>query len=456
VPRLHEGDAVTDPIGRPALPPAALGALYVAAVLAPLALSWAGMRPPRGLWNDLGAGAGMLAYSVILAEFLLSGRFRTVSGGVGMDITMRFHQLFARSALLLAMVHPFLYAGPFNPPMPGDPTRALTLTADLSALWSGMAAFALLPAFVLTAMRRKDLGWRYERWRFAHGVGALAIAGLLLHHTLAAGRYAADPVLAGLWIGLFAVAALSLVWVYWAKPALQLRRPWRVRSVAPAGLRSWELTLTPDGHVGLRSDAGQFAWINVGHSPFSLNENPFSISSAPGAGPEISFVIKELGDFTNAIGQATPGTRVYVDGPFGHLTVAGADAPGVALIAGGVGIAPMMGILRQRAIDGDARPFALVCGAGVEGGLPCRAEIDDFAKAGLEVTHVLGAPPPGWTGRTGRIDPALIADLFGAPARRDWLYVLCGPPAMLASVEDALIALGVPAGRILSERFDYD
>lgn len=450
---------MTDPAARRlgALPPLTLGALYLCATLAPLALAAAGMRPSRGVWNDLGAGAGMLAFAIILAEFLLSGRFRTVSGKVGMDVTMRFHQLFARSALVLAMIHPFLYSGPFNPALPGDPTRALTVSGDLSALWSGMVAFAALPAFVLTSMKRTDLKWRHERWRFVHGIGALAIAGLLLHHTLAAGRYAADPALAALWVGLFAVAALSLAWVYWVKPAMQLARPWRVESVIPAGLATWELTLTPDGHDGMRYDAGQFAWINIGHSPFSLNENPFSISSAPGAGPDLRFVIKELGDFTDHIGDATPGTRAYVDGPFGHLTIAGRDAPGIALIAGGVGIAPMLGILRQMRIDGDARPCALICGARLEAGLPCRAEIDAMAAAGVvEATHVLGAPPPGWTGRVGRIDPPLIAEIFGPPARRDWLYVLCGPPPMLASVEDALIALGVPAGRILSERFDYD
>ena len=43
-----------------------------------------------------------------------------------------------------------------------------------------------------------------------------------------------------------------------------------------------------------------------------------------------------------------------------------------------------------------------------------------------------------------------------APEMRRWLYVLCGPPPMMAAVEDALIELGVPAGRIVSERFTYD
>ena len=54
------------------------------------------------------------------------------------------------------------------------------------------------------------------------------------------------------------------------------------------------------------------------------------------------------------------------------------------------------------------------------------------------------------------IDAALLRRHFGDPARRGWLYILCGPPAMLVSVEQALRALGVPSSRILSERFVYD
>ena len=36
--------------------------------------------------------------------------------------------------------------------------------------------------------------------------------------------------------------------------------------------------MTPNGHRGLDYRAGQFAWLNVGQSPFSMKEHPFSIS----------------------------------------------------------------------------------------------------------------------------------------------------------------------------------
>ncbi len=425
--------------------------------LLPLGLAWAGARPPRSLWDELASGAGMLAFAIILVEFVLSGRFRSISAHIGMDVTMRVHQLFARTALVLALIHPFLYRSDFNPPLPWDVTQQATVTWDFTALATGVAAWVLLPGFVLLAIGRDRSGFTYETWRWMHGLGALLIVALLLHHALTAGRYSADPVLAGLWCLLLAVAVLSLVNVYLVKPLAQLRRAWTVASIRPLSLKTWEVTLEPQGHAGLAYEAGQFVWLNIGNSAFSLRENPFSISSAPGAGAQVQFVIKELGDFTRGLGAVAPGTRAYLDGPHGNLVVTDRAEPGIALIAGGVGIAPLLGILRQLHLDGDARPTALVYGNRVEAQIVYREELEGLARDhGTQVIHALSEPPLGWDGRVGMADAALIREVFAKPEMRGWLYVLCGPPAMMAGVEDALIELGVPARQILSERFSYD
>ena len=74
---------------------------YLAAVTLPLLLSaWVG-GPPRQFHQELASGFGILAFSMILVEFILSGRFRAISNDVGMDVTMRFHQVMARRWLLL-------------------------------------------------------------------------------------------------------------------------------------------------------------------------------------------------------------------------------------------------------------------------------------------------------------------------------------------------------------------
>ena len=310
--------------------------VYVLALIVPLGVSWSFGFDPRPWKQELASAMGMMAYSIILLEFFLSGRFKRLSKSIGMDVTMRLHQLMARAAVAFAVVHPLLYGGtPTGGVRPWDPSRQLTLTTDFSSLASGIAAFLILPSLVVLAIGRSHFDYKYETWRLIHGLAAAALAGLLFHHTISAGRYGAQPALIWLWGAMTALALGSLFYVYIIAPILQRRTPWKVTSVLQRTPKQWELTVVPDGHSGFDYLAGQFAWLNVGHSSFSLRENPFSISSAPTDGREVSFLIKELGDFTRTLGQIEPGTRAYMDGPYGNLFVDGRSEPGIALIAGG-------------------------------------------------------------------------------------------------------------------------
>jgi ferredoxin-NADP reductase len=60
--------------------------------------------------------------------------------------------------------------------------------------------------------------------------------------------------------------------------------------------------------------------------------------------------------------------------------------------------------------------------------------------------------PPGWDGRTGRIDRTLLADAGWPAAQRPLVYV-CGPTGFVEGVADALVALGHEPSRIRTERF---
>ncbi|WP_299694912.1 ferredoxin reductase family protein [uncultured Tateyamaria sp.] len=425
---------------------------YLCIVLLPLVASWSLGSPPRPFLQELASGLGILAFSIILVEFLLSGRFKSISNSIGMDRTMRFHQIIARSALLFALVHPFLYGGtPTGGQRPWDPTRQLSLTTDLSYLSSGMAAYVLLPSLVLFAVYRTQLDYKYETWRLMHGLGAALIAMLLLHHTVYAGRYGSQTLMTWLWLALTVVSVGSLFYVYLLVPLLEKRRSWRVTTVTQLTPKQWELTVAANGHEGLDYKAGQFAWLNVGHGPFSLHENPFSISSAPASGSAVSFMIKELGDFTGTIGQIETGTVAYLDAAYGTLVVDDRKEPGIALVAGGIGIAPLMSILRQLRLTGDARSVKVIYGNRSINQIAYRDELDNE-----DVTFVLSEPPKTWQGKTGLIDPELLDSVFTSEEFTEWVFVVCGPNKMMDVVEDHLLSRGAPSNHILAERFDYD
>ncbi|MEL7256631.1 MAG: ferric reductase-like transmembrane domain-containing protein [Pseudomonadota bacterium] len=440
------------------MPAVLLILMYLILCILPLALAWAQGLETRTPWDELATGLGLVALAMLLVEFLLLGRIRTVTARVGSDVVMRSHQLLAQLALAAALLHPFFYISPRSPAPVWDVSRQTVVEMSWPALWPGIVAWLLLGGLVAMAIGRDACGVKYQNWRLLHGLGAAAVAGFGVLHALRAGRHSADPLLASVWIGLLALALSALAYVYIVAPLMRLRRPFTVKDIRHEADRTWVLTLTPEFKGSLPYRAGQFAWLNVGHSAFSLDENPFTISSAPSAGSDVQFLIKELGDFTRTMDQVQPGTRAWLEAPHGHLTLdRHTDATGIALIAGGVGLAPMISILREMRATGDTRPTVLSYGNRHEGQIAFDEELKEFeATHGTEVIHILSEPPPGWQGETGYVTPELLCRHFDTPERRDWLYVLCGPPPMLTLVEDALIAMGIPPKNIISEQFVYE
>jgi predicted ferric reductase len=447
-------EAVPDRL--PGLRPVPLLILYVAAALVPLALAAAQGPPARNVWRELSSGLVMVGFSIMLVQFVLSGRFQHVSGQVGIDRTMRFHQLMAWAVLAFILVHPLLYAVPRLAEGPGAALASLNRMFGSPGLRTGVIAWWLIVLLVPLAVWRDRLPVRYEIWRLSHGLGAAAIAALSAHHTLSVGTYAGGVWLAGFWVALTGLALLSVAYVYVIKPALQRKAPYRVVSNRAVAHRMWEVAIEPEAGPAIAFAPGQFAWLNLGHSPFSVTEHPFSISSAPSQRPRIAFTIKESGDFTNRIGEIAAGTRAYVDGPHGNFTLAGRRAERIVFVAGGVGFAPIIGMLRQLRDDADRRPVAIVYGNRVEEQILYREEIDAMRDSlDVEIHLVLSEPPEGWAGKVGELTPDVLRGCL-PPDAPGTLYFVCGPAPMMDSVEDTLAGFGVPARRIVSERFKYE
>lgn len=438
--------------------PSLLFIIYLSLLLTPVALAYAQGLAPRKWQDELSSALALAAFAGLLIEFLLSGRFRFVSSHLGIDTTMRFHQLLARALAVFIVVHPFLYATPMmNYALPWDTSGQHLLGLTVTTFATGLIAWLALAAMVLMAIFREQNGGSYELWRLSHGVAALLVAVFGFHHTVQAGRYSGDMLLTYYWAVLLAIALFTLVWVYLLKPAWQLSHPYVVRSVRPIALKTWELVIEPRQGGSIDFEAGQFVWLNVGHSPFSLHENPFSIASAPASKDHLAFVIKEVGDFTRSVGQIAPGTTAYVDGAHGNLAVGGRRAAGIALIAGGVGVAPLLAILRQLHHERDPRPIALLYGNRTPEQIVYADELREMQKdLDLQVEHVVSEPPAGWQGRTGMVDADCVKEILDRPDAADWLYFVCGPLPMIESVEEALVAIGVPGTQVISERFYYD
>jgi 3-phenylpropionate/trans-cinnamate dioxygenase ferredoxin reductase subunit len=196
-----------------------------------------------------------------------------------------------------------------------------------------------------------------------------------------------------------------------------------------------------------------------------MQEHPFSIASAPRPGdPRLRFAIKALGDFTQTVGSLSPGSRAFVDGPYGVFSHSQyPKAAGFVFIGGGIGVAPMLGMLEALANEGDARPHRLITAHSHLDRIPCdRALRDVSARLNLTRTTLLEQLPDHQAGQGEDGDEILVQGWLTRaileqhlPADRDHChYFLCGPLPMLRVTEKFLHELGVPIRNIHTELFD--
>lgn len=167
-------------------------------------------------------------------------------------------------------------------------------------------------------------------------------------------------------------------------------------------------------------------------------------------------LIKARGDFTRNLERLAVGTRLLLDAPHGHFGLHAAPARALCLIAGGIGIAPVMSVLRHLHATGDSRPLSLLYGARNHEQLVYADEIRGMAaRMGWEVRLFVDEPPPGWTGHAGPITGQAVHAGLQAPAEH-CLCLICGPTALMLATERHLIEAGVPMRQIVYERFEYD
>ena len=242
-------------------------------------------------------------------------------------------------------------------------------------------------------MWRAALHISYEVWQAIHLVlSTVAITAALVHVELI-GHYVNQPWKRVLWAVMTAGFLAVFVWVRVVRPIMRTRRSWTVTSVVPERGGVSTITLRPVGHGGFTFAPGQFGWLSVHRSPFALTQHPFSFSSNGDDSSRLQMSSKGLGDFTRTISSIEPGTRAYIDGPHGVFSPDRYSGPGFVFLGGGVGMGPLMSMLRTFAARGERRTCHLFFGIPRFEEATFREEIDTLTtQLPLTVVYVCVQP----------------------------------------------------------------
>src|SRR6478736_6103887 len=425
--------------------------IYLLFIFLPLFALLTGSLPPaRDFWTEFSAALGYSGLAIMGLQFGLTARFRYVTEPWGEDVIYHFHRQISLVAVGLVVAHPVILVVV----QPELLAPSNMLEAPLSAHFALLSIFSVI-ALVVTALWRAALKIKYEAWHLTHIALAIVAITAGVVHMLGSSFYLVDPWKRTLWIGLTIFWIGLLLYVRIVKPLFMLRRPYRVSDVRRERGDTTTLVMQPDGHPGFRFRPGQFGWLTVWGSPFKITAHPFSFSSgATATDGHVEISIRNLGGFTREIPKVPIGQRVYLDGPYGAFTI-GNPADMHVLIAGGVGITPMMSMIRTLADRGDRRPVVLLYGSKDWDSITFREELEAMkSRLDLTLVHVLSQPPADWTGERGYVD----AEVFRRhlpPPYASHEYFICGPDVMMDSIENALEELGVPMSKYHSERYSF-
>lgn len=425
--------------------------LGIIAVAAPfLMLQLSAPVASRGLIWDASMGLGFGALGLATLQFVLTGRLRWVTHPFGADIVYLSHRYLSWGAVTLMLGH-FVLLYIFHEP-------ALGALNPLHARWeltAGRVALACFLMLIVTSEFRKRLRLRHEWWRMLHLVLALIGTVAAIAHVLGVGNLTDTAQKRALWLGATVGFMMVLIHTHLVRPWIQARNPWRIVNNRTERGGVHTLELAPEGRALHHWKPGQFAWLKVRRSPWSLIEHPFTISTAPEKGPNLSFSIKPLGDHSSELAGMPKGARAYVDGPYGAFSIDRmTDAEGFVMIAGGVGITPILSNLHAMDARGDMRPVVLIYGSSRWDETSFREELVEMrARLNLTLVHVLATPPDDWQGESGNIDADILRRHL-PDATRNWPHLLCGPGPMLDAVKSDLSVMGVCARHIDYEIFE--
>jgi predicted ferric reductase len=423
--------------------------LYPLLVLAPLAVI--AVVVPHSHQTpvvEIGADCAVVAFTILALQFAVSARLRCDEAPFGLDVLLRFHRTMALVAAVLLCMHPLLIASE-------EGWHLLTRWRVHWPLWAGRLAIFFLAIHVAAALLRRVMGLRYETWRHIHNVIAFLLLGIAFLHSVALGHDFQSKTAKIVWAALPLVALILWLYGRLMRPCLLRRDSYRVVSVAAEAPQVWTLTLEAPDNRPLSYAPGQFQFLSVHRSSVRAEEHPFSIASSPSAGGRISVTVKETGDFTSTIGRIKPGELVTVHGPFGRFShVFHPEADDLVFVAAGIGITPLMSMLRYMRDQREPRRVLLVYANRRAVDIVFRNELEQLESGGfpaLSTVHILSRPPDDWVGRTGRLDLESLRSLCGGFSGK--VFFICCPPIMTSGLIRGLRTAGVGPERIQADYF---
>jgi len=404
---------------------------------------------------------GAAAFTWLNAQLIISARPKLIESTFGLDRIFRFHSLMPVIAIAAAFVHKIVKGDSFEESLKtqlGDAAIVIFIVVSVLALVFMIDTIVqwIKPLGIVRQYVVKLFVGKYNIQKLLHNAVVAAVILVFLHVMLS---YSAKNIFVKtVYIAYFA-APMGFYLYHKVVMRYFLSKKYVVEKVTVESESMSTITLKPQsGKVG-KYLPGQFGFIRIQCEGISGEEHPFSLTSEPTNTETISMTIKNLGDWTADVQKIKPGSKARLTGPYGRFSplLYPADKT-VVLIAGGVGITPILSILRYFHKKEKDRKVILFWG------INSKSEIifpDEFAAFGRDMKNFTLVPvvakEADYEGEKGYITHEILERVMkdNNTGLKDAQYFICGPAIMQKSVIHGLTSKGISKSSIHYESFSF-
>ena len=391
--------------------------------------------------------AGLVTVIVVLTELLMMARVRFIENAYSLDELTRIHRWNGYAVVVLLLIHAlFVTVGYQLVSSNSFIGQLVAFSLSYEDVLNAIIGAILFLIVAGSSVKIARAAVSYEVWYFIHLLAYFAIVLTFGHQVHSGPDFIAHPGFAAYWYVLYGLVAAIIAYARFLRPIINsLRLDLRIANIAHETHDTYTMTLDTQRPDLFDYQAGQFAIWYVLTKKLWWQGHPFSMSSKPGE--PLRFSVKIEGNYTTDLQAAAIGSRVWVDGPHGRFVYNRATSKKLLMIAGGVGVTPIYSLLKE--IPADYHVVLLYACRSSDDVL-FRDAIDDLARDKNITVNYYYSQQPGASAQY--IDKAVLGEVQDLAAHD---VFLCGPPAMMDSITDLLVNLGVPKKHIYSERFDY-
>jgi ferredoxin-NADP reductase len=212
--------------------------------------------------------------------------------------------------------------------------------------------------------------------------------------------------------------------------------------------RTFRFRLPDGGALPFQHVAGQYINLKLTIDGRRVNRS-YTISSPPTRPDYCEITVKRVPDgyASHFLHDAVvEGDRIAVSAPAGVFVFAGHEAERIVLLAGGVGITPMMAVVRSLTDRSWAGAIHLLFSVREERDVIFAAELEHLQRRfrNLHVEIVVSS-------QRGHITREIIERHL--PGLKGGPIMMCGPGPMMVAMRELLVGMGIPDREIHQEEF---